>query len=102
KTARDLIQRFGSIEACLKRADEVENARQRTSLIENREQILLSKQLVTVDSSAPVRVNWPDLAVRPPDRAALIPLLKELEFTGLVKDYLPQDTGPATEVVRTD
>jgi DNA polymerase-1 len=102
KTARDLIQRFGSVEACLERANEIENARHRTSLIENREQVMLSKQLVTVDSAAPIDVDWKELEVRPPNRAVLIPLLKELEFTAMVKDYLPQDLGAAVEVVETD
>src|SRR5215831_20955984 len=54
KTARDLIQRFGSVEECLAHADEIQNVKHRTSLLENREQILLSKQLVIVDSSVPM------------------------------------------------
>jgi DNA polymerase-1 len=102
KTARELIQRFGSIEACLERVGEIQNAKQRTSLQENRQQILLSKQLVTVDSNVPLTIEWPDFAVKPPDRAALIPLLKELEFSGLIKDYLPEETGPAVDVVETE
>ena len=56
KTAKDLIQRFGSIEATLERASEVQSAKQRASLMDNREQILLSKQLVTIDSSVPISV----------------------------------------------
>src|SRR5262249_53009813 len=102
KTARALIQRFGSLEAALERANEVENSRQRASLIENREQILMSKRLVTADASVPVEVNWDDLAVKPADRPALIPLLKELEFTAMVKNYLPEDSDPAVEVVRAE
>src|SRR5262245_9995550 len=102
KTSRELIQRFGSIEACLDHADEVQNVKHRTSLLENRQQILLSKQLVTVDSSVPMKVQWQDFAVKPPDRSALIPLLKELEFTAMVKDYLPEDAGPVVEVLRTE
>ena len=31
-----------------------------------------------------------------------MPLLKELEFTGLIKEYLPPEAGPAIEVVRTE
>src|ERR1044071_2045322 len=38
KTARDLIQKFGSIESLLDRATEVTSAKQRTSLLENRDQ----------------------------------------------------------------
>jgi DNA polymerase-1 len=102
KTAKDLIQRFGSIEATLERASEVQNAKQRASLIDNREQILLSKQLVTIDSSVPISVDWDDLSVKPPNRSALLPLLKELEFSAMVKDYLPEPSAAAVEIVESN
>src|SRR6267142_1850479 len=73
KGARDLIQKFGSIESLLDRVAEVQNAKHRTSLLENKQQILMSK-----------------------------PLLKELEFTNLIKEYLPPEVGPVVEVVRTE
>jgi hypothetical protein len=31
-----------------------------------------------------------------------MPLLKELEFTAMIKEYLPADAGPAMEVVNSD
>jgi DNA polymerase-1 len=102
KTAKDLIQRFGSIEATLERASEVQNAKQRASLMDNREQILMSKQLVTIDFAVPISVDWADLSVKPPNRAALLPLLKELEFAAMVKDYLPESSAPAVEVIESD
>src|SRR5438477_10225065 len=102
KTARDLIQKFGSIEALLERVDEVQSAKQRASLIDNRQQILLSKQLVTIDTTVPIDVNWEDFKVQPPDRSALMPLLKELEFAGLIKEYLLPETGPVIEVIQSD
>jgi len=102
KTARDLIQKFGSIETLLERAPEVQNTKQRTSLMENREQIILSRQLVTVDSNLPLEINWDEFKVQSPDRASLMPLLKELEFTGLIKEYLPPESGPVVEVMQTD
>jgi DNA polymerase-1 len=102
KTARDLIQKFGSIETLLDRTQEVTNAKQRASLTENRQQILLSKQLVTVDSKLAIDVDWNDFKVQSPDRAALMPLLKELEFTNLIKEYLPPEAGPVIEVQQVD
>src|SRR6266403_5980550 len=41
KGARDLIQKFGSIETLLDRVPEVSNAKHRASLLENRQQILM-------------------------------------------------------------
>jgi DNA polymerase-1 len=102
KTAKDLIQRFGSIEACLERVSEIQNAKQRLSLEENREQILMSKRLVTVDRCVPIDVDWTDFAVKPADRMALLPLLRELEFHGLIKEYLPEETSAAIAVTQAD
>ena len=102
KSARDLIQKFGSVEVLLQRAMEVQNAKQRASLMDNRQQIALSKQLVTVDSKLPIDLDWENFKVQQPDRAALMPLLKELEFTGLIKEYLPPEAGPIVEVTPTE
>jgi DNA polymerase-1 len=55
-----------------------------------------------LDTGLPIDVDWNDFKVQAPDRAALMPLLKELEFTGLIKEYLPAEAGPVIEVVRTD
>jgi DNA polymerase-1 len=102
KGARDLIQKFGSIENLLEHAEEVTNTKHRTSLVENKAQILLSKQLVTINTDLPIDVDWDDFKVQAPDRAALMPLLKELEFTGLIKEYLPPEAGPTFEVQRSE
>jgi DNA polymerase I len=102
KTAKDLIQKFGSIEQLLERSAEISSAKQRASVTEHREQILLSKQLVTIDTQLPIDVDWDDFKVQAPDRSALMPLLKELEFTALIKEYLPPEAGPAIEVVESE
>jgi DNA polymerase I len=102
KGARDLIQKFGSIENLLERAEEVTNTKHRTSLLENKAQILLSKQLVTINTDLEIDVEWDDFKLQPPDRTALMPLLKELEFTALIKEYLPPEVGPTFEVQRTE
>jgi DNA polymerase-1 len=47
-------------------------------------------------------VDWDDLSVKPPNRAALLPLLKELEFAAMVKDYLPESSEPSVEVVESE
>jgi DNA polymerase-1 len=86
KGARDLIRKFGSVEAALARAAEVERPMYRKSLAENRERIELSKELATIHTDVPLAVELESLAARPPDRAALKALYKELEFFSLLKD----------------
>ncbi len=103
KGAKALIKRFGSLEACLEHADEVTSKRQRESLKENREQILMSKQLVTIDTNVQVDLNWAEFEAKPADRDALVPLLRELEFSGMLKEQLQsvQESAPV-EIIETD
>ena len=99
KGARDLIRRFGSVEAALDRAAEVENKRYREALINCREQVLLSKQLARISGDVPIELDWNALARREPDWAALRDLYAELGFTSLLKD-LPVVT--TTSAIATD
>ena len=89
KGSVDLIQRFGSVESALDRAAEVEKKTYRESLQNNRENILLSKQLVTIDCNVPVELNVDAMKVGAPDLEALRTLFTELEFTSLLKELMP-------------
>ncbi|HEX8814980.1 MAG TPA: DNA polymerase I [Terriglobales bacterium] len=89
KGSVELIQRFGSVEAALDHAAEVERKTYRESLQNNREQILQSKQLVTIDTNAPINLDVAAMKAGEPDAEALRALFSELEFTSLLKDLLP-------------
>jgi len=89
KGSVELIKRFGSVEQALDRAAEVEKKTYRESLQNNRDNILLSKQLVTIDCNVPVELNVDAMKVGEPDVEALRALFTELEFTSLLKELLP-------------
>lgn len=91
KGARDLIARFGSVEAALDRAAEVERKMYRESLQTNRDQILLSKRLATIDTEVPVEWSLDALRAQPADMAMLKAIYRELEFFSLLKDIAPED-----------
>jgi len=91
KGARDLIQRFGSVEAALEHAGDVERKMYRESLQNNRDQILLSKRLATIDTSVPIEFHMDELAAREPDIAELKKIYKELEFYSLLKEAGPTE-----------
>ena len=57
KGARELIRRFGSSEAALDHAAEVEGKRYREALINSKEQVALSKQLATIAADAPIELD---------------------------------------------
>ncbi|HTA25384.1 MAG TPA: DNA polymerase I [Terriglobales bacterium] len=89
KGSVDLIQRFGTVEQALERAAEVEKKTYRESLQNNRDNILLSKQLVTIDCNVPIELDENAMKMGEPDREALRELFTELEFTSLLKELLP-------------
>ncbi len=91
KGARDLILRYGSVEGALEHAAEVERKTYRESLLNNRDQILLSKKLATIQTNVPVVWNLDELGAQAPSNVALKVLYKELEFFSLMKDLPPED-----------
>src|SRR6202042_2360272 len=89
KGSVELIQQFGTVEAALDRADEVKRKTYRESLQNNRENILLSKELVTIHTSVPIDFSLEAMRTQPPDAAACRELFSELEFTTLLKELAP-------------
>jgi len=95
KGSVELIQRFGSLEAALDHAAEVERKTYRESLQNNREQILMSKELVTIKCDVDIELDVEKMHTGEPDVEALRALFTELEFTSLLKEVLPVvETGP--------
>jgi DNA polymerase-1 len=89
KGSVELIRRFGSVEQALDRAAEVEKKTYRESLQNNRDNILLSKKLVTIDCNVPIELDVNAMKAGEPDVEALRPLFTELEFSSLLKELLP-------------
>jgi DNA polymerase-1 len=89
KGSVELIQRFGSVEQALEHAAEVEKKTYRESLQNNRDNILYSKQLVTIDCDVAVELDVAAMKVGEPDVESLRALFAELEFTSLLKELLP-------------
>jgi DNA polymerase-1 len=89
KGSVELIKRFGSVEQALDRAAEVEKKTYRESLQNNRDNILLSKKLVTIDCDVPIELDVNAMNVGEPDVEALRVLFTELEFSSLLKELLP-------------
>jgi len=89
KGSVELVRRFGSVEAALDHAAQVEKRSYRESLQNNRDAVMMSKQLATIDRNVPVELNVEAMRAGEPDITALRHLFTELEFTSLLKDLLP-------------
>jgi len=95
KGSVELIQRFGSLEATLDHAAEVERKTYRESLQNHREQILMSKDLVTIKCDVDIELEVEKMHPGEPDIESLRSLFTELEFTSLLKELLPVVEAPA-------
>ena len=91
KGAIDLITQFGSVEAALDRASEVQRKMYRESLQNNRDRIELSKQLATIETNIPLVIDFEAIAVCPPDVPTLKQVYKELEFNSLLRELGPTE-----------
>jgi len=86
KGATELIQKYGTVENALAHADEVPNKRYREALQQQREQVLLSKQLATISTDVPIEMDLAALEMRTPDIATLADLYRELGFNSLLRE----------------
>jgi DNA polymerase I len=82
KTARDLIKQYNSLENLLDHVSELK-PKQRQSLEENRELVLLSHKLVTIHTHVPVNVELADLRLKAKNDQKLRDLFQFLEFRTL-------------------
>ncbi len=101
KGSVELIQQFGTVEAALESAqaqpESIKKKTYRESLQNNRDNILLSKDLVTIHTGVPIEYTLEAMRTQPVDNAACRELFSELEFTTLLKELAPAvDNTPTT------
>ncbi len=90
KGAVELLEKFGSVEAAVERAAEVEKKKMREILIEFKDQILLSKRLATIHCEVPLEWTLDSAAAQSPDPAKLRAVYQEMEFFSLLKQLEPE------------
>ncbi len=94
KTARQLIEQFGSLDAILARAGEVSLKRAREALLAHADEARLSRDLVTIRRDVPIDISLDSLVAAAPDREALTALLSELEFHSLIQQIAAPPSPP--------
>ena len=104
KTAALLINEYGDLDTLLARADEIKQPKRRQSLIDNIEQIRISRDLVKLDDDMDLDIPFEDLELRDPDAEDLLSFLAEMEFrtlTNRVAKKLGVDS-PEIKIVEAD
>ncbi|UVK41478.1 DNA polymerase I [Mesorhizobium sp. AR10] len=85
KTAAQLLEQFGDLDALLARASEIKQDKRRESIIANADKARISRQLVTLKDDVPVIDGLEDFVLHEPDGPKLIGFLKTMEFTSLTR-----------------
>jgi DNA polymerase I len=86
KTAVKLIQAHGSLDNLLDESTPVTPPKLKEKLLQYKEQALLSRTLVTLDTEVPLDLSSTDLEIQPKDAAGLKKLFLELGFKKFIED----------------
>ena len=98
KTAAQLINEYGTLEALLERTKEIKQPKRRESLENNAELIRVSKQLVTLRDDVPAPADPDSFDKRKPDPNVLLPWLEQQGFRTLLQRFT-SELGEATAPV---
>lgn len=96
-TATNLIDKMGPLEAILDMVDSVSPPRIRQALIQAKEEVILSKELVTLDSQVPLDLSLSECRVGEFDREKLADILSHLGFKSLLKELHLAEKAARTE-----
>jgi DNA polymerase-1 len=97
KTARALLEIYGTLEELYKHVDEL-SGKQKERVLADRDMAFLSRELVTIRKDVPLPLNVDDCRRREFDRAKMAEVFAELEFQSLLEEFLPE----TAEVEATD
>jgi DNA polymerase-1 len=90
KTAKKLISEFGSLENLLENVEKLKG-KQKESIIHFRDQIMLSKRLVTIDTNVPVQFLEKDFEMKGIKKDKLKNIFQELEFRTIAERILSSE-----------
>ena len=96
KTARALVDEFGTLDRLLERAAELPKKKLRTALTEHADDARRSRDLVRIRTDVPVDADPADYRYRGPDRERCFALFSALGFKSLLNDFAPPAATAAT------
>ncbi|HNV53068.1 MAG TPA: 5'-3' exonuclease H3TH domain-containing protein, partial [Tenuifilaceae bacterium] len=96
KTAAKLIAEYGSIENILHNTGKLSPA-MRQNLDSSHDLLSLNRKLVTIKTDLELGVTYDDLKIKEANLKQLTPLLEEMEFRSLIREFKPQETAPVKQ-----
>ena len=83
KKAQELLATYGTLESLLDHAEEVKGAKRKQNLIDHREDALLSRKLVRLDTQVPITPDWAATQLGGGDLDRVSELFQEFGFRSL-------------------
>ena len=80
KTAAELINQYGTLENLLRNASKIKQNKRRETLINNKDDAIISKKLVTLKKDVPVKNKIEEFILKSVDHDKLYTFLREMEF----------------------
>lgn len=87
-TATSLIRKYGTIEDIYNNINKIEKQSLKAKLLQNKENALLSKKLVTINTNVPLNIDIQQLKVQEKNSDKVINLFTELGFKSLLKKHI--------------
>jgi DNA polymerase I len=105
KTATQLLQQFGSLEAVLSSVDEISGAKRKQNLVEHADDARMSKQLATLQYEIETGVELESVMGAEPDRGVLREFMREFELRAVMErleEALPEGKAVPGRKVETE
>ncbi len=93
KTAAELINEYGTLENLLKNASKIKQNKRRETLINNKDDAIISKKLVTLKKDVPVKNKIEEFILKSVDQDKLYTFLREMEFNRLLSSAISKYGG---------
>lgn len=94
KTAKELISKYGSLEGLFDNLDKL-SKRQKELIENNKENALLSKELVTIKTDVPIEFTLEDFRFQGIRKDNVLKIFEELEFKSLLRELGEMDNSAA-------
>ena len=100
KTAAELINQYGTLENLLKNASKIKQNKRRETLINNKDDAIISKKLVTLKKDVPVKNKIEEFILKSVDKDKLYTFLREMEFNRLLSSAISKYGGTNNTVTK--
>ncbi len=88
KIAAELINEYGNLENLLKNASKIKQNKRRETLINNKDNAIVSKKLVTLKKDVPIKNKIEEFKLKTVDKGKLYSFLRQMEFNRLLSSAI--------------